>query len=58
MDLDYHNKSGDGKKWTNSWHKLKTNQSGSIDELNIRDGHEGKGKIKENPELVAWEDEH
>ena len=53
MDLDHHNKSGDGKKWTNSRHKLKTNQSGTIDELNIRDGHEGKGEIKENPGLVA-----
>ena len=58
MDLDHHNKSGDGKMWTDSRHKLKTNQSGSIGELNIRDGHEGNGEIKENPGLVAWEDEH
>lgn len=58
MDLNHHNQSGDGKKWTNSRHKLKTNQSGSIDEFNMRDGHEGKGEIKEKPGLVAWEDEH
>ena len=48
MDLNHHNQSGDGKKWTNSRHKLKTNQSGSIDEFNMRDGHEGKGEIKDN----------
>lgn len=56
--MDQHNGSGDGKKWTNSRYNLETEQSWSIDELNMRDEHEGKGEIKENPGFGAWEDEH
>lgn len=44
MDLDEHD---DG------WRGREVNQFKTLDELNMRDGHEGKGETKENSGFLA-----